>query len=320
VEDAAIFDGTGLCACFRIVSEYCILYACGVIEMGKLDAIVDPILKKYGIPAWVSPFIYSYVKSDPLNAVRKGLSFIDTKRRKGEVTKKGIALPNGYIFNIKSIEEILSAFFYIEDRSSKIMEFWISQPSGHDYSEYRNYFQSLSESDRRHARAIKNLAEGLGLKIVPARKEMQDVFDYLQSIASWPERLIAAEVVLKRAYATFGMVFYRVFYPSSPEFMRSFVKVFRSEEIESWESDEVTKIIKSGIISGARLTELSLDILRMAYKSMYAYIPIAKREKIEKEVLLVMNVAIAHPLQFLKEQGIDIDVEAEVKAITKSKR
>ncbi|MEM3227568.1 MAG: hypothetical protein QXR58_00740 [Candidatus Micrarchaeaceae archaeon] len=287
--------------------------------MGKLDAIVGPILEKYGIPAWVSPFIYDYIKSDPVNVVKRGLSFIDTKRRKGEVTKRQILLPNGYSFSIKSIEGILSAFFYIEDRAAEVVDYWFSMPIGHDYSEYRYYFQSLANVDRKHARAIKNLAEGIGTKIVPAKKEVQEVFDFLQSIELWPERLIASEVILKRAYATFGIVFYKVFYPSSPEFMRSFIKVFRSEELESWESKEVNRIIKEKEITESRLLELSRNLLRLAYKSMYAYIPIAKKERIEKEVSLVINVAIAHPLQFLKEHGVDLDVTKEVKEITMRK-
>ncbi len=282
--------------------------------MSRLD-IIGPILERYGIPQWVSPFIYDYVKKDPINAVKKGLSFIDTKRKKGEVTKKEVVLPNNYAFGMNSIAEILGAFFYIEDRVSSIIEEWLRIAPGHDYVEYENYFQKLSENDRRHARAIKNLAEGLGIKLGEPKPEIKGVFDYLQSISSWPERLVALEVILKRTYATFGMVFYKVFYPASPEFMRSFVKVFRSEELESWGSGEVEKILRDNVIRRDRLLEVSTELLEKAYVSMHAYVPIAKREKIENEVYLVISVALAHPLQFMKEQGLEIDVKKKVDEI-----
>ncbi|MGC8478884.1 MAG: hypothetical protein ACP5NE_03085 [Candidatus Micrarchaeia archaeon] len=282
--------------------------------MSKLD-IIGPIMERYGIPPWVSPFIYDYVKKDPINAVKKGLSFIDTKRKKGEVTKKGVVLPNNYVFDIGSISEILSAFFYLEDRVSRIIDEWLSVAPGHDYLEYGEHFQKISENDKRHARAIKNLTEGLGIKIGEPKQELKEVFDSLEAVNSWPERLIALEVILKRSYATFGMVFYKVFYPASPEFMRSFAKVFRSEEIESWESKEVERLLASNEIGKERVLELSEELLVKAYDSMHAYMPIAKKEKIAEEVELIIAVALAHPLQFLNEHGIEVNVKKKVDEI-----
>ncbi len=282
-----------------------------------MDKVVYPILEKYGVPRWVSPFIFSYIKGDPLNAIKRGVSFIEVKRKKGEVTKKTIFLPNGYKFDTSSIAAVLNIFLYSENRVSEIMSGWLSHSVGRDLLAYKDYFFSLSQNDKRHAKAVKNLMEGLGVKPATVKKEVEEVFDYLESIESWPERLVASEVVLKRSYSTFGIVFYRVFYAASPEFLRSFVKVFRSEE-DSWESNEIKRILGEGVIGKERIMEITEEMLKRFYLSVLAYSSVSKKEKIDKEVKLITEVSMAYPLQFLKESGFDIDVEDEVRRIEKS--
>lgn len=286
-------------------------------SLAKAETLVSPIMKKYGVPKWVSPFIFSYIKGDPINAIKRGLSFIDVKRRKGEVTKKNVYLPNGYKFDTGSIGAVLNIFLYTENRISGMTDEWLSRPVGHDYLWYKNYFSALLQKDKKHAKAVKNLMDGLGVKPAEAKKELEALFDFIQSIDLWPERLVASEVILKRSYSTFGMVFYRVFYAASPEFMRSFVKVFRSDD-ESWEVGEIDRIINEGVVGRERMLSLARELLKRFYLAINSYSSIAKKERIEREVKLIMEVAMAHPLQFLNEHGFEIDVEREVRDIEKS--
>jgi hypothetical protein len=75
-----------------------------------ISAVVDPLLKKYGIPVWVKPYLKEYVKSDPVNAIKRATSFIDVKRKKGQVTNNSVVLPNNTAFKTESVVGIVSLF------------------------------------------------------------------------------------------------------------------------------------------------------------------------------------------------------------------
>ena len=185
----------------------------------------------------------------------------------------------------------------------------------HTYSEH---FYNTAATDDRHARAIKNLIEGLGYKIGDAPKELMDVFDYVERMDSWNDRIIAAAIVLRGAYANaFGIMFYKVFYPASQEFMRSFGKAFKDSEA-SWECDEAMHIIHEGIVPEDHVLELTRSILlRVAY-SISANMQMATRSGIEPEIKLLSEIAVAYPFHTLRELGIDVDVKKEVNNIKRS--
>ena len=52
-----------------------------------VEKVVDSVLARYKLPAWVKPYVYKYAKDNPLSAVKFAISLVDVKRRKGEVTR-----------------------------------------------------------------------------------------------------------------------------------------------------------------------------------------------------------------------------------------
>lgn len=276
---------------------------------------IDGALEKYGLPKWIKPYAYSYIKSDPLGAIKKARSFLDVGRKKGEVTGKYVKLPNGMTLDKYMVEHLLTLFYYAEERMSDVSNKWAEDRSGEDYSKY---FSAHSVEEAKKARALKNLMEGLGLKLGEAPKEMSEVFNYLESITDWRQRIIAKEIVLRDSYAkTFGFVFYKAFYPVSPEFMRMLVKVFeKSEEIRISE-DEIKKII-SEAESDQKTLMTAEELLARIYCSIQANMQIAKKAKLDKEVALLRDISIAYPLHTFEELGMNIDIKSEIKNITET--
>jgi hypothetical protein len=282
--------------------------------MALAKDIVGRALDKYSVPDWVRPYIFRHAMTHPVSAVKFALSFVDTKRKKGEVTKEYVRLPNGLRFRMAYILRVLNLFYYGEERMAKMYGLW-STRAAEPNPAYSEHFRNASAADDRHARAIRNLIEGLGYRIGEAPKELMDVFDYVESIDSWNDRIIAAAIVLRGAYAdAFGLMFYKVFYPAAPEFMRSFGKAFKDSGA-TWESGEAMRIIHGGAVQEEHVLELTRSILFKVLYSISANMQLAKRSGIEPEIKLLSEIAIAYPFHTLRELGVDVDVNKEVNSV-----
>ena len=280
-------------------------------------SIIDGLMLKYGIPEWVKPYVYRYIKGNPIHVIKHATSFVEFKRAKGEVTRSQVKLPNGLKFDIKFVMHILDMFYYGEERISSIYASWASERVGVEDHEYPEHFSELSMASQAHARAVKNLIEGLGNKLSDPSKEAKDVFDCINSIKDWKHRVIMSGVILRRTYGIpFGYIFYKVFYPTAPEFMRSFGKVFeRTSSTASWGEEESKRIISSHMVDEPALMGEARKLLALIYKSISAELPYAKEQHIEPEIKLLMELAIAYPIHALKDFGMRIDIEEEIGAV-----
>ncbi len=285
--------------------------------MATGNILVDKIMKKYGVPDWVKPYVYAYIRSNPLNAVRRGISFIDVKRKRGRITGNVIELPNSVQFEVSDVTRIVSLFYAGEEESSRIAESWSKDLHDYDSKRYAEHFAALSEIEQKHLRAIKNMLEGLGKKSGSETAEVRALFEKLGSITDWKERIISYDLVLKSSYgSTFGNIFYKVFYPVMPEYMRSFGKAFSSEDTEAgWGYEEAKRIIRDKEIDAQRLVQLFNDLLPLVGSIINANMDIAEKAGINKEVSLLRDIAIAYPVYISKECGADIDAEKETAAI-----
>jgi hypothetical protein len=285
--------------------------------MASARDIVGRALDKYDVPDWVRPYIYKHAMTHPVSAVKFALSFIDTKRKKGEVTKEYVRLPNGLRIRMEYILRVLNLLYHGEERMERMYALW-SVRAADPNPTYSEHFRNTAAADNRHARAIKNLIEGLGYKIGDAPKEIMDVFDYVESMESWNDRIIATAIVLRGAYANaFGRMFYRVFYSAAPEFMRSFGKAFDDSGV-SWEVEEAKRIVHGNMMQKEHVLELTRSILFRVLRSISANMQLATRSGIEPEVKLLSEIAIAYPFHTLKEMGVDVDVNKEIGNIKRS--
>ncbi len=280
---------------------------------------VDELLEKYGIPAWVKPYIYRYIRGNPIQAIKHAASFVEIKRKKGEVTNSHVKLPNGMKFDIKFVMHLLDMFYYGEEEISKIYAEWSADRLGADAVKYAPHFVELSEVSQGHARAVRNLIEGLGNKLSDPSKETKEVFGYIRGIKDWKQRVVVSGLIMRKTYGIpFGYVFYKVFYPVAPEFMRSFGKVFeKTSEIVSWGESEASSIISSKSVDEPELAATTEHVLAYIYKSISAEMPYAKKQGIEPEGKLLLELAIAYPLHAMQELGMKIDIDAEIEAIKK---
>ena len=280
---------------------------------------VDELLEKYGIPSWATPYIYSYIRGNPIQAIKHAASFVEIKRKKGEVTNSHVRLPNGMKFDIKFVMHLLDMFYYGEEEISKIYLEWSSDRLGADALKYAPHFAELSGVSQGHARAVRNLIEGLGNKLSDPSKEVKDVFSFIRGIKDWKQRVVVSGLVMRKTYGIpFGYVFYKVFYPVAPEFMRSFGKVFeKTSEIVSWGEAESSSIISSKSVDEAALLAITERVLAYIYRSIRAELPYAKKQGIEPEGKLLLELAIAYPLHAMQELGMSIDIDAEIDAIKK---
>ena len=236
-------------------------------------------------------------------------------------TSDYIRLPNGLKFKIDYVLRLLNLVFYGEESMARIAKSWSeSRSDPNPNPNYTAHFRDMSVSDAKHARAIKNLIEGLGHKLDKPQEELVEVFDYVSKLESWPERVIATEIILRDSYAkSFGLIFYKVFYPVSPEFMRSFGKAFSDVNSGSeWGNDEARKIIEGGLISEDRLIELTREVLVKISKSIDANMRLAITSGIENEAKLLSDIAIAYPFQNLAQLGVVIDIPSEIKRLKRA--
>ncbi len=283
------------------------------------EIMVDSVLNKYEIPLWVRPYVYDYVKADPSNAVKKALSFVEIKRKKGMLTAKDVKLPNGITFDIKRVKMLLNTFFYAEEEVASMCTTWVEKPKVYN-ADYINHFTEIAESSTARARAIKSVIEGIAGNTKDTLKDINKVFGYVAELEEWQERVVAMDFILRYAYAkTLGLVFYKVFYPVAPEFMRNIGKVFVNDEPHAvWGENEATRIIEEGAVPHERVLELCNDILSRVYSSINDNMSIAKQSGVEREIGLLRDVSVAFPLQRLEELGIINDAREEFKAITGS--
>ncbi|MCL5679736.1 MAG: hypothetical protein M1465_00100 [Candidatus Marsarchaeota archaeon] len=281
------------------------------------NILIDKTMRKYGVPEWVKPYVYNYIKSDPLNAVKHGISFIDVKRKRGRISGNVIELPNSIKFDVADIARIVSLFYYGEEESSKIANSWSESPHDYESKRYADHFAALGEVEQKHLRAIRNLLEGLGKKVGPEPQEVKDLFEAIGSITDWKERIIAYDLVLRSSYgSTFGNIFYKVFYPVMPEYMRSFGKAFSPNDDEvKWGYEEAKRIITAKEVSKEQLQGLFEKLLPLVGITINANMDIAMKAGIEKEVKLLRDIAIAYPIYTAHECGIELDPEKEAHTV-----
>jgi hypothetical protein len=284
--------------------------------------VVEPLLNKYRIPEWVRPYLYEYLseelQSNPIAAIKRAASFIEIGRRKGIITKSYVMLPNGVKFDIASITHLLSMFLYGEERISEIGAGWAREADAARLPEYARHFHYLSEKDMRHARAIKNLIAGLEKRVEPPGAAIREVFDFIEGIRDWNERIITSSVVLNQPYSVMGMLLYRTFYPASSEFMRNFGKAMGAiDEEERWGAEESARILSSGSIASADLMDNAEKLLALVHLSIDSEMRIARKAGIEREIKLLRDISILYPLHTLQEMGVSIDMAAGMRSIRK---
>lgn len=273
-------------------------------------------MQKYSLPGWVRPYVYRYVRSNPASTVKFAISLIDVKRKKGEITKSHVKLPNGTKFKKESVLKLLNLFFYGEESMALIEKGWAEGTTDHQ-ARYEEKFSEMAELDFKRTRAIKNLAEGLGHSVGEHPESIAKAFDRISKIENWHDRIITTGIILRYSYSTtFGLVFYRVFYPVSPEFMRLFGKAFGGKgSNERWDTVEARRLIQSGTVDSSHVMELARNILSDVLWSIDSNNSLAKELGLEREVRLLSDISIAYPFEALKEFGLDVDVGDEVRAV-----
>ncbi|MFI5412279.1 MAG: hypothetical protein ACHQX1_00095 [Candidatus Micrarchaeales archaeon] len=281
--------------------------------------LVDSALEKYGIPKWMRVYIQGYVKSNSIISIKRATAFINVGRKKGAITKTEIILPNGTKFHKEDMLHLVSLFLYGEERISQISQNW-AKSENETQPSHKRHFAEMSQIESHRARAIKNLLNGLGSKPGKPSEELVYVFDYIESLRYWEERMVAKKILLNYSFAKpFGYVFYKIFYPVSPEFMRSFGTAFNNKQPqEYYGEEEARRIIEDNGISQEKLIELTENVLTLTTRAINTEIPGAKRSSIEKEVVLLRDISIAYPLHKINELGVKIDVEEEVAKIKKN--
>ncbi len=281
----------------------------------RLD-MVEGIMDKYEIPLWVKPYIYQYIKRDPIGSIKRAVSFIDVKRKRGEVTKEYVKLPNSIVFDMDSVIHILSIFLYGEERCADIYARWVKEPAPENI-EYPKFYAGMSDVSTKRARAIKNLIEGIGQKGSGPTSEIIDVFDYIESIKGWRERFLCTNLILNYSYGvSFGRVFYRIFYFVMPEYMRTFGKAFdQNAEYLAAGNREAMRIVSERLIPEEDIIKITRELLSKILRSIDSEMRIAKRAKIENEAILLRTIAIIYPLHTLADLGLNIDVDKEFKNI-----
>jgi hypothetical protein len=281
----------------------------------SVEKLVDSAMDRYDVPEWARPYAHRYVRENPISAVKFAISLVDIKRRKGEVTKTEVRLPNGKSFKIESILKLLNLFFYGEDCIAEMENAWAARSLNRS-AEYEGHFAEMADMDSKYARAIKNLTEGLRRSVGEKPESISCAFDYISKLEPWEERIIATGIILRYSYAkTFGAVFYKVFYPVSPEFMRSFGKAFGNKNMERWDSEEAAALIRGNSISNDHLLELARESLARILFTIESNMKLAKELGMEKEVRLLADISIAYPFHRFSELGVDVDIEKEVKAV-----
>lgn len=289
--------------------------------MGVLyERLIDSAMKRYGIPQWLKPYIYKYAKKSNIATIKQAIGFINVRRRKGELTKRHVILPNGIKFDIRSVVHILNQFYYGISRTGEIAKAWSVDASTALVPELAAHFREVSAARQKHAKALRNMMEGLGGKISEPTAEIKEVFNKVNLIEEPIKRAIALDIIIRDAYSRpFGFIFYKVFYPVSPEFMRSLGKVFSiKSSSDIWVERFVSEKLKNNEISAEEIMDMSEGMLKLIYRSIDSEIPLAKSVGIEPEAKLLRDISIAYPLHTLQGIGLGIDINEEMKKIQRS--
>ncbi len=274
---------------------------------GIIAKLVDKAMDKYQVPDWARPYVYKYVSRNRVDLIKTAISFVGFGRKKGQITSDYAILPNGRKFRMKSIIKLLGIFFHGEQRLADLEMHW-AKVHGIGNPEYENGYLELANLDYKGARAMNNLMGGLKYKIPEDNHTLDPLFDRMEKLESWEERILASGIILDYCYIKpFAGMFKRVFYPVVPEFMRSFGKAFTSKEAkERWDLLEARRLIATGRISKERAAELSKELLLLVSQSIDKNMPIAKELGILEEISLLKEISYAYPVHVLKELGVDI--------------
>jgi len=277
------------------------------------DAI-DPIINKYNLPPWVKLYAVKYIKKNPMKVISKAFGFVNYGRKKGAILGNKVILPNKYEFDIDTVAYISELFLYGNKKLAEIAIAW----SNRQADPYKDHYARLAEAYEGDARAINSLLDGLKRKPrFEPTKELNEFFEWLRGIDGVYTRIIALDFIIKYAYAkTFGAVFFKAFYPVSPEFMRQLKSVlnYNSEEFGFGEA-EAMRLIKEKVIPEAELVDFANKILKLICKSIESEMPIAKEAGISTEISLLGEVSIAYPLHVIADAGVNISPDEEAKKI-----
>lgn len=283
------------------------------------EGLISVAMKRYGVPDWIAPYIYRYAKQSDMFTIKRAINFINVRRKKGVLTSRQVKLPNGVTFDIKAVSHILNQFYYGVETEARISEKWSKEYTDYDHANFTKHYRELAAMREKHARALKNMIGGLGHRIEKPNRGIERVFDTIASLEEWPDRLITTEIILRDSYSRpFGFIFYKVFYPVSPEFMRSLGKLFTNRGEEgSWAEKEINKVVGEGALTSEHIIDLAERILTEIYRSIDSELPLARKAKIEQEAKLLRDISIAYPLHTLKELGVELDINKEMKKIAK---
>ena len=281
--------------------------------------LVDAVLKKYGLPPWMKSYVREYIKGADAGAIKYAMGFIKVGRKKGAVQKETIKLPNGKAFRKEQMLHLLSLCYYYEDRVAEISRRWATAGTDH-VPLHDHHFLMMADVEQKRARAIKNLINSMAAKASAPNQAHKALFDYIESLHGWNERIVAKRLILNYSFRrVFGLVFYRSFYPVSPEFMRSFGKVFHNpEDVEKFGEQEAERVVQEGLIGKEQLVILTENLLGLIARAIDSEANTAKAAGVEREVALLKDIALAYPLHRLNELGVDIDVKSKLSAIKRS--
>ncbi|MGC8648890.1 MAG: hypothetical protein ACP5UN_01570 [Candidatus Micrarchaeia archaeon] len=273
-----------------------------------INKLINSFIIKYNLPSWLKPYIKEYIKKNN-NSIRYVVTFIRYGRKKGKLLSNKIILPNGVVFKKKHISHLLNLFYFGVHRMREVSYLWANSAFGNTKLKLR--FFEIAEIENKRALTLKNLIEGLNYTLdkKPPSEGMTKVFDYIEKLTDWNERLIAKEIILNYSYAIpFGYIFYKVFYPVSPEFMKKFGKSFNNyESCELLNKKEAEAIIIEGKIDYNKLKNIIEILEEYINESINSEIENAKEAKIYNEIILLKNIAIAYPIYKIKELNPQFD-------------
>jgi hypothetical protein len=278
---------------------------------GLTAKLVDSAMDRYGVPEWARPYVYKYVSKNKVELVKTAISFVGFGRKKGQITDDYTILPNGRKFRTKSIIKLVGVFFHGEQRLADLEMHW-AKVHGIGNPEYEDGYLTLANLDYKGARAMKNLMEGLKYKIPEDNHTLDALFNRMEQLETWEERIVASGIILDYCYIKpFAGIFMRVFYPVVPEFMRNFGKAFTSKEAkERWDLVEARRLIATGAISKEKAAALSKELLELFSQSIDNNMPIAKELGVLEEISLLKEISYAYPVHVLEELGIELPKEA----------
>jgi hypothetical protein len=275
-----------------------------------IGALIDVYMNKYQVPAWTRPYVYKYATKNTVSTIKFAISLIDVGRKKGALSKDGVRLPNGTTIPIESIARLVNVFFYGKERIAGIELSWTKSRKVQN-PKYEQEYKKLSTIDHNQARAIRNMIEGMGRKVGDEPDVLSPILEELSSIEDWRKRVIATGIVVNYSYVkTFGSMFFKAFYSVVPEYMRTLGKAFVTKETaERWDVEEARRIIKDGEIEEQELIEFVEELLVSVKKTIDLNMKMAKLMGLEAEIELLEEIALAYPLNTIKDLGVDIDVQ-----------